>query len=113
MTPKRLLTHIELRYVVTLHLYQNGWTTMADLVAMLDYWGFTTKVRPSKAISDAMRTDRKIGRVYRRGRGLYGPGEMPRGTDHRIRTRVLALRAQTQTDYTRAATEPTNLRNAS
>lgn len=78
-----------------LHLIHNGRTTVAQLVAMLDHWGFTTTCRPSKAISDSLRTDLNLGRVYRRGRGVYGPGEIPRSTEFRIHQRVMALREET------------------
>ena len=50
--------------------------------------------RQSKSISDALRWERRYGRVGRLGRGRYGPGSMPRGTEHRIHQRVLALRAR-------------------
>jgi hypothetical protein len=32
--------------------------------------------------------------VWPRGRALYGPGEMPRSTEHRIGLRVLRLREE-------------------
>ena len=34
------------------------------------------------------------GRVVRLKRGRYGPGEMPRSTEHRIQQRVLDLREE-------------------
>jgi hypothetical protein len=65
-----------------------------ELVESLTYQGFAISGRPSKTVSDALRTDVKIGRVLRRGRGRYGPGEMPRATEYCIDRRVLVLRAQ-------------------
>jgi hypothetical protein len=41
-----------------------------------------------------MRWEMGYGRVRRLGRGLYGPGWMPRGTEHRIHKRVMTLRHQ-------------------
>jgi hypothetical protein len=38
-----------------------------------------------------LRWETRRDRVRRRGRGLYGPGYIPQ---HRIQTRVLALRAE-------------------
>lgn len=86
-----MLTTIELRYVLMHHLATRGSSTVAELVAMLDTWGFVTRTRPSKAISDAFRTDVELGRVQHWSRGVYQSGHTPRGTEHRIRTRVLAL----------------------
>src|SRR3954462_6646343 len=50
MTTKRLLRGYELRCVLTLHLFQNGKTTVAGLIDMLDYHGFEVTGRPSKAV---------------------------------------------------------------
>lgn len=91
---KRLLRGTELRYVLTHHLFVHGPATVAELVEMLAWYGFETRVRPSKAISDALRWEMGRGRVCRRGRGRYASVWMPRGTEHRIHTRVLALRAE-------------------
>jgi hypothetical protein len=86
------LTGIELRYVLTRALAVCGRMTVAELVQELDRQGFTTKGRPTKAVSDALRWERRRGRVRRLGRGLYGPGVVPRSTEHRIIARVSALR---------------------
>jgi len=40
MTSRRRLRGYELRCVLTLHLFQHGRTTVADLIDMLDYDGF-------------------------------------------------------------------------
>lgn len=93
---KRLLRGTELRYVLTDHLHVHGPAQVADLAAVLARWGFVTHGRASKAISDALRWEMRLGRAGRRGRGLYVPGWMPRSTEHRIHTRVLALREEAQ-----------------
>jgi hypothetical protein len=90
---KRCLRGIELRYVLTTYLFDNGPATVAELAAALTAQGFWVSGRESKAISDAMRWEQRYDRVRRRGRGRYGPGWMPRGTEHRMHKRVLALRA--------------------
>ncbi|MEE6169428.1 MULTISPECIES: hypothetical protein [Mycobacteriaceae] len=94
MSDKLLLKGIELRYVLTLHLFQHGKQSVADLVDALDAYGFTTKGRPSKAVSDALRCEITHGRVFRIRHGRYRPAWMPRSTEYRIRERVLALRAK-------------------
>jgi hypothetical protein len=94
MPPKLCLTTIELRYALTMYLSQHGPTTVADLIDALDYQGFEIPGRASKSVSDALRSDLANGRVRRLKRGRYGPGEMPRSTEYRIHSRVLALREQ-------------------
>ena len=94
MNVKLRLRTIELRYVLTQYLLQHGPTTVVDLIDALDYQGFDIPGRASKAVSDALRSDLANGRVRRLKRGLYGPGAMPRSTEYRIHTRVLALRAE-------------------
>lgn len=83
---------IELRYVLTMQLAVHGPATIAELMDALKWHSFSVRGRPSKAISDALRWEIEHGRVRRLGRGRYGPGCMPRGTEHRIHQRVLALR---------------------
>src|SRR3954452_9800927 len=72
MTTKRLLRGYELRCVLTLHLFQNGKTTVADLVDILEYHGFEVSGRASKTMSDALRYEIAHGRVRRARRGRYG-----------------------------------------
>lgn len=86
------LTGIELRYVLTRTLTLGGQMTVAELVSELDRQGFTAKGRPTKAVSDALRWERRRGRVRRLGHGLYGPGVIPHSTEYRIIERVGALR---------------------
>jgi hypothetical protein len=89
----RVLRGIELRYVLTFRLANQGPATVAELIEALRHHGFCVEGRPSKAVSDALRWEIEHGRVHRLGRGRYGPGYIPRSTDYRIRDRVLALRA--------------------
>ena len=87
------LRGIELRYVLTMHLSRHGRSTIGELVDALAFHGFVVDGPANKSVSDALRWERGHGRVRRIGRGVYGPGGMPRGTEHRIRQRELALRA--------------------
>jgi hypothetical protein len=90
----RKLRGIELRYVLTLHLAQHGPATVTELVDALEFHGFCVARSAPKSVSDALRWERRRGRVRRLRRALYGPGQIPRGTEHRIHQRVLALRAE-------------------
>jgi hypothetical protein len=92
----RRLRGIELRYALTLQLFIHGPATIAELLEALRYHGFDVADPPPKSVSDALRWERRRGRVRRRGWGQYGPGWMPRGTEHRIHSRVMALRAEAQ-----------------
>lgn len=94
MDPLVPLRCTDLRYLLVTHIYDHGVVSVEELVESLAHQGFSIRGRPSKTVSDALRTDVKIGRVIRRGRGRYGPGEMPRATEYRIDQRVLALRAK-------------------
>lgn len=86
------LRGIELRYALTRLLELIGPCSIPELLAGLDNWGFAVEGRPSKTISDALRWERRRGRVYRRGRGLYSVGRAPRSTEYRIMSRVFELR---------------------
>jgi hypothetical protein len=88
------LRGIELRYVLTMYLFSQGRSTINDLLEALAFHGFQVDRPAGKSVSDALRWERRRGRVRRLARGVYGPGEMPRGTEHRIHRRVLALRAE-------------------
>ena len=94
MTEPPRLRGIELRYVLTNYLALHGDRTVAELVVGLERLGFVIVGRPSKAVSDALRWEVKLGRVRRRGRALYGPGSAPRATEWRIDRRVMELREQ-------------------
>jgi hypothetical protein len=88
----------ELRYVLTWHIVLHGPATVKELAKTLEYHGFYTKGRTSKAISDALRWEVGRGRIYRIGRGKYRSADIPRGTEHRIHQRVLALREAARPD---------------
>lgn len=93
METTHLLQGIDLRYALTMYLLQHGPTTVDELIKALEWQGFEIRGRASKQVSDALRWERRRGRVRRLARGLYGPGFVPRGTEHRIHTRVMTLRA--------------------
>ena len=92
MTEPLPLRGIELRYALTHYLALHGVCTVQELIAGLTHLGFGFHGRPSKAVSDALRWEVRLGRVYPRGRALYGPGEVPRATEYRIERRVMELR---------------------
>ena len=94
MTHRRQLRGVELRYALTMFLFQHGAKTVAELIEALDYQSFDIPGRASKVVSDALRHEIAHGRVIRLKRGRYGPGEMPRSTEHRIHQRVLDLREE-------------------
>jgi hypothetical protein len=88
------LRGIELRYALTMHLFSHGPASITEQADALAWHGFAVGGRASKSISDVLRWEMGYGRVRRLGRGRYGLGWMPRGTEHRINTRVMALRDQ-------------------
>jgi hypothetical protein len=94
MTNLRRLRGIELRYALTMQLFNQGPATITNLIEALASQGFDAGSPAPKSVSDALRWERRRGRVRRFGRGLYAPGSMPRGTEHRIHKRVRALRAE-------------------
>lgn len=94
MGNKLKLRGTELRYVLTMYLFQNGPQSVGDLVEALDHQGFTVAGRASKAVSDALRWEIGHGRVLRLKHGRYRPAWMPRSTEYRIHQRVMALRAK-------------------
>ena len=88
-----MLRGTELRYTLTRLLQLLGPSSVTELVAALDNWNFAVPGRPAKTVSDALRWEMQRERVWRRGWGRYSASGMPRGTEHRIVTRVEALRA--------------------
>jgi hypothetical protein len=90
-TLRYALRGVELRYALTLYLFQHGSLTVPDLMEALDFQGFDIP-GGAKAVSDALRWEIGHGRVRRLKRGKYGPDSMPRATEHRIHSRVMALR---------------------
>lgn len=95
--PPLVLRGTELRYALVRLIEMIGPATVPELVAGLRHWGFAVEGRPSKTVSDALRWERRRGRVIRRDRGLYSAGAMPRSTEHRIIWRVVALREKAGT----------------
>jgi hypothetical protein len=85
---------LHLRYLLTLHLFDAGESTIGDLVAAVGRQGFRLDGRPSKTVSDALRWELRRGRVVRRGRGRYAPGVMPRQTQSWMRQRLRSLRLE-------------------
>lgn len=94
MTKRKVLRGTELRYVLTTNLAVNGPATVDSLIDQLDFQCFDIAGRPSKTVSDALRTEIRRGRVRRLRRGHYGPGVMPRSTEYYIHKRVMALREE-------------------
>lgn len=92
--PSMVLRGTMLRYVLIRLIQLNGITTMPELLAGLQRWGFAVEGRPSKTVSDALRWELRRGRVESRGRGRYVSGDMPRSTEYRIVWRVAALREE-------------------
>ena len=76
-----------------MYLLQHGPTTVNELIEAMTWQGFDIGGWASKQVSDALRWERRRGRVRRLARGLYGPGYVSRATEYRIHQRVLALRA--------------------
>ena len=92
--PRRILRGTELRYALIRLLVLNGRSTVPQLIAGLTDWGFTVEGQPSKTVSDALRWERRRGRVLRRDWGVYSAGDMLRSTEHRIIRRVMAMRRE-------------------
>ena len=90
----KTLRGIELRYVLTMQLARHGRATIRELVDALAFHGFAAVDPANKSVSDALRWESARGRVRHLRCGVYGPGAMPRGTEHRIRRRELALRTE-------------------
>ena len=56
---------IELRYLLTTHLFDHGPATVEELVEALTYQGFDIGGRASKSVSDALRWEIGRGRAIR------------------------------------------------
>jgi hypothetical protein len=94
MTNALRLRGIELRYLLTWHLFLHGAATVPELIRALAHHNFGVSARASKSVSDALRWEMRYGRVGRVARGRYASGWMPRGPEYRIHQRVLALREE-------------------
>jgi hypothetical protein len=75
--------------------------TVGQLAERLQHQGFTFNTRPSKAISDSLRTELRKGRVRRTARGVYLYITATRSTLRRIRTMAHHCR-----EYVVAQTRP-------
>ena len=84
----------ELRYLLTINLSIHGSATVFEMIDLLEYQGFVIPGRASKTVTDALRWEMRRGRVRRIRRGVYGPGQMPRSTEHYIHKRAIALREE-------------------
>lgn len=91
-TDTRPLRTIELRYVLTdlIDRPPRPVWKVRDLVDELAAAGFELGERPSKSVSDALRTEVSRGRVRRVGWGSYQAGFVPDSTRRRIRKRARA-----------------------
>jgi len=90
----RTISGVELRYLLSLCLWQRGPMTVRELVEAVAAGGFVLAHRPSKQVSDALRWEVRRGRAVRLGRGRYGPGRTPRSTRDRMRTRIARRQAR-------------------
>jgi hypothetical protein len=91
---RKVLRGTELRYLLTINLSIHGSATVFEMIDLLEYQGFVIPGRASKTVSDALRWEMRRGRVRRIRRGVYGPGQMPRSTEHYIHKRAIALREE-------------------
>lgn len=98
--PPLILRGTLLRYALIRLLQLNSPSTIPELVAGLQTWGFAVEGRPSKTVSDALRWELRRGRVEQRGRGSYIAGDVARSTEYRIIRRVEELRDDAQRDPT-------------
>ena len=78
--------------MLTVNLSIHGAASIYEMLEQLQYQGFSIPGRASKTVSDALRWEMRRGRVRRLRRGVYGPGHMPRSTEHYIHQRAAALR---------------------
>lgn len=87
----RTVTGLELRYAIVLVLLDAGRPLrVTELVDQLERLGLQTIGRPGKTVADAIRWEVRRGRVRQLGRGLYGPGRVPRSTMYHMRRRLSA-----------------------
>jgi hypothetical protein len=83
-----------LRALLTLAIHQSGRPmTVAQLVHVVAFEGIDVGGRPSKVISDLLRTEVGKGWVVRVGPGIYAPGRLPKSSKSRLRARLRRERA--------------------
>ncbi|MDE0803609.1 MAG: hypothetical protein OSA99_09830 [Acidimicrobiales bacterium] len=91
----------DLRYLLTDLIAgpeRRGWRVV-ELAEALERAGFELQGRPTKVVSDALRTEIQRGRVVRVGWGRYEMGHIPGGTRRRIRARSRAARDAVRSDW--------------
>lgn len=90
-----MIRGVLLRSVLLLELDAAGGATVGirELCAAVEQHGFGVPGRVSKVVSDALRCERRRGRVVRVGRGRYRRGRLPGTTRRRCHRRVAAARA--------------------
>ena len=69
----RNLRGIELRYVLTWHLALHGPASITEMVDVLEFHGFRVAAPAPKSISDALRWERRYGRVRIGSRSTTAP----------------------------------------
>ena len=78
-----------LRYAICVALQRHDrWMSVAEIVGVIERWGFTLPEAANKAVADAIRWEVRKGRVLKHGRGRYAYGHVPRTTEHRMRQRL-------------------------
>ena len=85
---------LDLRYLLTDLIdgpERRVWRVV-ELASALQQAGFVLQGRPTKVVSDALRTEIQRGRVVRVGWGRYESGHMPGATRRRIRNRARLAR---------------------
>ncbi|GAC58839.1 hypothetical protein GOHSU_54_00170 [Gordonia hirsuta DSM 44140 = NBRC 16056] len=83
----------DLRHWVIGELRRQSTMSIPELIAAAEAQGLSFSGRPSKAISDALRWERRRSRVIRTGRGQYTLGVIPRTSGQHIDHRLSALTA--------------------
>ncbi len=83
---------LHVRYLLATWLKDAGReVTVAELVRRLDAVGVRVPGRPSKVVSDLLRTEQVRGRAVRTGRGRYRYGSSTPSTERRMRREALRL----------------------
>jgi len=76
---------LDLRYELTMYPWQHGPATGEELIDALSWQGFDVGGRAFKQVSDALRWERRRGRVRRLACGLSAPGVAPHTTERAVR----------------------------
>lgn len=78
----------DLRYLITSLVLDHGATTTALMRTRLEALGVDLGPDPRRRLYGAIRLEVGKGRLVRTRRGVYGIGEVPRGTRDRLRRRA-------------------------